>query len=53
MWISFPEHSREIEELRLAHTDTINELEKTRKLLQLQHSINADYKNEVRVYSQV
>ena len=41
------EHHRELQELRLAHADTINELEKTRKLLQLQHNINKDYKKEV------
>lgn len=29
------------------HADTINELEKTRKLLQMQHTINKDYKAEV------
>ena len=42
------EHHRELEDLRLAHADTINELEKTRKLLQLQHNINKDYKKEVK-----
>lgn len=36
-----------LEEQRLAHADTISELEKTRKLLQIQHSINNDYKKEV------
>lgn len=44
------EHHRELQELRVAHADTINELEKTRKLLQLQHNINKDYKKEVHVY---
>ena len=43
------EHHRELEDLRLAHADTINELEKMRKLLQLQHNINKDYKKEVHV----
>ena len=43
------EHHRELEDLRLAHADTINELEKTRKLLQLQHNINKDYKKEVKL----
>ena len=42
------EHHRELEDLRLAHADTINELEKTRKLLQLQYNINKDYKKEVK-----
>lgn len=37
----------EIQELRASHADTINELEKTRKLLQLQHTINKEYKKEV------
>ena len=41
------EHHRELEDLQLAHADTINELEKMRKLLQLQHNINKDYKKEV------
>ena len=37
----------EIQELRASHADTINELEKTRKLLQMQHTINKEYKKEV------
>ena len=39
----------EIQELRASHADTINELEKTRKLLQMQHTINKEYKKEVHV----
>ena len=41
------EHHHELENLQLAHADAINELEKTRKLLQLQHDINKDYKKDV------
>jgi len=32
--------------MRAWHADTINELEKTRKLLQVQHTINKDYKSQ-------
>ena len=39
--------SKEVQDLRMWHADTINELEKTRKLLQLQHNINKDYQSEV------
>ena len=38
---------KEVEDLRVWHADTVNELEKTRKLLQMQHTINKDYKAEV------
>ena len=34
-------------ELEAAHADTINELEKTRNMLILQHKINKDYQSEV------
>lgn len=40
----------EIQELRASHADTINELEKTRKLLQMQHTINKEYKKEVQCF---
>jgi protein fantom len=40
---------KELQELKVFYADTINELEKTRKLLQMQHIINKDYKTEVRV----
>ena len=50
-WPFCPEHHRELQDLRAAHADTINELEKTRRLLQLQHNINKDYKNEVCICS--
>ena len=39
---------KEVENLRVWHADTVNELDKTRKLLQMQHTINKDYKAEVR-----
>lgn len=42
------EHEEELQEVRAWHADTVNELEKTRKLLQMQHTINKDYKSEVR-----
>ncbi len=38
---------QELSELKVWHADTINELEKTRKLLQMQHVISKDYKAEV------
>ena len=40
-------HEEELQEMRAWHADTVNELEKTRKLLQMQHTINKDYKAEV------
>ncbi len=36
-----------VSELRASLADTINELEKTRQLLQMQHTINKEYKSEV------
>ena len=45
--------SKEVQDLRMWHADTINELEKTRKLLQLQHNINKDYQSEVMSYVNV
>ena len=41
------DYHHELQELRSSHADTISELEKTRKLLALQHTINKDYKKEV------
>ena len=41
-------NQQEVQELQAWHADTVNELDKTRKLLQIQHSINKDYKSEVR-----
>ena len=41
---------RELQELRSAHADTISELDKTRRLLSLQHTINGSYKKEVRCF---
>ncbi|XP_048576646.1 protein fantom-like isoform X2 [Nematostella vectensis] len=35
------------QELMAAHADTVNELEKTRNMLIIQHKINKDYKTEV------
>lgn len=42
---------KELLDLRVWHADTANELEKTRKLLQMQHTINKDYKKEVSMHS--
>ncbi len=42
---------QEVSELRASLADTINELEKTRQLLQMQHTINKEYKSEVHVLS--
>lgn len=46
---------KHIQELQASHADTINELEKTRNMLVLQHKINKDYQMEVcgRMTSQV
>lgn len=42
--------TKEVQDLRVWHADTVNELEKTRKLLQMQHTINKDYKTEVNMH---
>ena len=39
---------RHVAELQASHADTINELEKTRNMLIIQHKINKDYQTEVR-----
>jgi protein fantom len=36
-----------VKQLQAEHADTINELEKTRNMLILQHKINRDYQAEV------
>jgi len=41
------ECEEELQEVRAWHAETVNELEKTRKLLQMQHTINKNYKSEV------
>ena len=38
---------RQFGELQASHADTINELEKTRNMLIIQHKINKDYQTEV------
>ena len=38
---------RQVAELQASHADTINELEKTRNMLIIQHKINKDYQSEV------
>lgn len=38
---------RHVTELQASHADTINELEKTRNMLIIQHKINKDYQTEV------
>ena len=40
---------KQIQELQISHADTINELEKTRSMLVLQHKINKDYQTEVKL----
>ena len=37
------DYARAIRELQAEHADTINELEKTRNMLIVQHKINKDY----------
>ncbi|XP_065520195.1 protein fantom isoform X2 [Lathamus discolor] len=44
------EHS--MRELQLTHAETVQELEKTRNMLILQHKINKDYQNEVEAVTQ-
>ncbi|XP_008946794.1 PREDICTED: protein fantom, partial [Merops nubicus] len=39
-------------ELRVAHAETVQELEKTRTMLTLQHKINKDYQNELATVTQ-
>ena len=46
--ISFPDKGKLIRELRAEHADTINELEKTRNMLIVQHKINKEYQMEVK-----
>jgi len=43
------ELQKENQQLQAAHADTINELEKTRSMLLIQHNINKDYQKEVEV----
>jgi protein fantom len=38
---------RLVAELRASHADTIGELDKTRKLLSMQHKLNKEYQAEV------
>ncbi|KQK80903.1 protein fantom [Amazona aestiva] len=44
------EHS--MREMQLTHAETVQELEKTRNMLILQHKINKDYQNEVEAVTQ-
>ena len=44
----FVDKDKLIRELRSEHADTINELEKTRNMLIVQHKINKEYQMEVR-----
>lgn len=50
-WFSYlftqSDAQKRIQELQISHADTINELEKTRNMLVLQHKINKDYQTEV------
>ncbi|VDP25263.1 unnamed protein product [Schistosoma mattheei] len=39
---------KQLNEAEVLHADTINELEKTRKLLSVQYKINKDYQNEIK-----
>ncbi|KAM8982955.1 protein fantom isoform 2-T4 [Ara ararauna] len=43
---------RSMRELQLTHAETVQELEKTRNMLILQHKINKDYQNEVEAVTQ-
>ena len=44
---SISDLKRQVGELQASHADTINELEKTRNMLIIQHKINKDYQTEV------
>ena len=46
-WRCLSDAQKRIQELQISHADTINELEKTRNMLVLQHKINKDYKTDV------
>ena len=43
----FSDYEKLVAELQAEHADTINELEKTRNMLIVQHKINKDYQMEV------
>ena len=45
--VFFSDLKYQMQELQAEHADTINELEKTRNMLIIQHKINKDYQNEV------
>lgn len=47
-YYSVSDLQRHVTELQASHADTINELEKTRNMLIIQHKINKDYQTEVR-----
>ena len=40
-----------LKKLQAEHADTINELEKTRNMLIVQHKINKDYQTEVLIFN--
>lgn len=46
----FSDAQKRIQDMQISHADTINELEKTRNMLVLQHKINKDYQTEVQAY---
>ena len=47
MFFLFLDYERLVRELQAEHADTINELDKTRNMLVIQHKINKDYQTEV------
>ena len=46
----FSDAQKRIQDMQISHADTINELEKTRNMLVLQHKINKDYQTEVQAH---
>lgn len=47
LYILLTDLRKAVQELQASHADTINELEKTRSMLLIQHNINQDYQKEV------
>lgn len=52
-WLFVSDLQRHVTELQASHADTINELEKTRNMLIIQHKINKDYQTEVKKWTEM
>lgn len=47
--VVFTDVQKIITQLQAEHAETVNELEKTRNMLLIQHKINKDYQAEVKI----